>query len=412
MSWLQDITSRLAAAAADPEPLADGGRRWHPMSIADGYVGLALVFAGSDNPADRATAHRLLLRGVRSAHPAHESVFDGLPAVALAGRMLARTPGDYAKLLSSADNATIRIAERLLATEEERLASGRSGVRMQHYDVSFGLAGLGRVLLADVEQHRAVLERTLRYLVRLIEPVTPGRRPVPGWWTPDPAVLNDPVAAARGHLNPGLAHGIAGPLALLALAATAGVEVTGQRAAVARIAEWLLARRGYDEYGPYWPAVVPLEYEERGSVRGLPPSRVAWCYGAPGIARALQLAARAYAEPAWERAALTTLTAALARPWSTTGIRDASLCHGSAGVLHVLSLVARDAASPTAIEPLTRRVRAHLNTFVDPESRFDVRTTPAHWAGVLDGAAGVALVLRGTPPAATTLTWDAALLLA
>ncbi|WP_422735673.1 lanthionine synthetase LanC family protein [Micromonospora sp. WMMD729] len=100
------------------------------------------------------------------------------------------------------------------------------------------------------------------------------------------------------------------------------------------------------------------------------------------------------------------------RPWSTIGIRDASLCHGSAGVLHILSLVARDATSPAAVEPLIRLVRAHLDTFVDPESRFDVRTVRAHWAGVLDGAAGVALVLRGTPPAATTLTWDAALLLA
>ncbi|MFE2070005.1 lanthionine synthetase C family protein [Streptomyces sp. NPDC059467] len=377
-------------------------------SLFDGYSGVALVFAGSGDPADREITHRLIARAAQARPHADGGLLLGLPSVGLAARLAARAPGDYAKLLRSAGDATVRAAQRLLDSEDERLAAGRAGVPMRHFDVCYGLTGLARLLLADPAR-RPTLEHTLRYLVRLTEPVTPADRAVPGWWTPDPAVLADPVATPHGHLNPGLAHGIAGPLALLALSSLSGVEVAGQRAAATRIAEWLLDRRGEDDYGPFWPTVIPLECEERGSVHELSPSRVAWCYGAPGIARALQLAARAYGEPAWEHAGLATLGAALSRPWETTGIRDPSLCHGSAGVLHIVNLVARDAASPVGFR--TSELHDHLSTFADFGSRFGVRTTPPDRAGFLEGAAGVALALRGAGPVTEKLTWDAALML-
>ena len=415
--WALDIADRLATVAELEAPSigppAGENRAWHPMSLADGYPGLALVFAGSPDRDDRSIGHRLLRRGLSAGQPAHESLFRGRPAVAFAARVLAQAPRDYAKLLASIDDAVAGLADGLLTHEEDRLAAGRPGARMRCYDVSFGLTGLGRLFLTEPVR-RPLLDRVLSYLVRLTEPVTPGVRSVPGWWTPDPAVLASPLDTPRGHLNPGLAHGVAGPLALLALARLAGAEVKGQAEAAARIAEWLLARRGHDRYGPFWPAVIPLEHEESGSVAGLPPSRVAWCYGAPGIARALQLAARAFGEPGWEHAALSTLGAALVRPWAATGIRDASLCHGSAGVLHIVRLVDRDASSPGLLgaDEAVDQLSEHVRLFADAGSRFGVLTTPVGAAGLLEGAAGVVLAARGGPAAPpTSLGWDSALLL-
>ncbi|KAB1937333.1 hypothetical protein F8271_19335 [Micromonospora sp. ALFpr18c] len=64
-----------------------------------------------------------------------------------------------------------------------------------------------------------------------------------------------------------------------------------------------------------------------------------------------------------------------------------------------------------AAEPFTARLREHLHAFAEPESMFAVRTVPADWAGLLDGAAGVALALGGTSPGGPVLSWDGALLL-
>ncbi|MDG4760195.1 lantibiotic dehydratase [Micromonospora sp. WMMD710] len=64
-----------------------------------------------------------------------------------------------------------------------------------------------------------------------------------------------------------------------------------------------------------------------------------------------------------------------------------------------------------AAEPFTARLREHLHAFAEPESMIAVRTVPADWAGLLDGAAGVALALGGTSPGGPVLRWDGALLL-
>jgi len=256
---------------------------------------------------------------------------------------------------------------------------------MAAYDVTSGLTGLGRYLLACGAEARPVLERLLAYLVRLTEPVRVRDHRVPGWWTPDPSLLADPVAHPGGHLNPGMAHGISGPLALLALCHRRGVVVEGHGEAMHRIVTWLLSRRGVDDHGPFWPALVPLEHEVACTVDGLPPSRVAWCYGAPGVARAVQLAAAASGEPAWADEAEETLRAAFRRPREKWGIRDASLCHGSAGVLHTTALVlGRDAdVLPDLCD--------HLLAQRDGPT---VVTVPPNRPGFLDGTAGTLLALH------------------
>jgi len=62
---------------------------------------------------------------------------------------------------------------------------------------------------------------------------------VPGWWSGN--APNDQLSPQwpGGHGNLGLAHGIAGPLALLSTAMRRGITVTGQRNAAGRICAWL-----------------------------------------------------------------------------------------------------------------------------------------------------------------------------
>ncbi|MFI0818258.1 lanthionine synthetase LanC family protein [Streptomyces sp. NPDC021115] len=110
------------------------------------------------------------------------------------------------------------------------------------YDAIKGLTGIGRVLLAAHNRgHRADAEpglhAALTALTHMI--LTPiGTRP--GWWLP--AALHPPTVRIppSGAATTGLAHGIAGPLALLATAHRAGHTVPGQRDAIHTAAHWLL----------------------------------------------------------------------------------------------------------------------------------------------------------------------------
>ncbi|MBP2472483.1 hypothetical protein JOF53_001355 [Crossiella equi] len=191
---------------------------------------------------------------------------------------------------------------------------------------------------------------------------------------------------------------------LLALATRAGTEVPGQAEALHRLAEFLLAQAGTDEHGPLWPHYLPWPA----------PARPAWCYGGPGVVRALQLAGLALGAPAWGEQAVRAMRAALARDaWE---FHDASLCHGAAGALRITARIARDSGDEVlraALPGLTERVLAH----VDPAAPFGFRYPDAEFrpvanrAGFLEGAAGIALVLA-TPDRTAPVPWDAALLLA
>ncbi len=68
----------------------------------------------------------------------------------------------------------------------------------------------------------------------------------------------------EGNLNCGLAHGIPGPLAVMALGLEAGLPVEGLKDAVIRTARWLARHRTSDRHGVNWPTVVP--YTANGMV--------------------------------------------------------------------------------------------------------------------------------------------------
>ncbi|SDF39842.1 Lanthionine synthetase C-like protein [Lentzea fradiae] len=405
LAWLEDAVRRLSR----PEEVDLGNGDWphHPMSLADGHCGLAVLFAraGDRTPELRAAAHDHLATAATSRRPPVENLFDGLPSLGFAARSAARAEGDYRGVLAKIDPHVLRLAGNVLGAEETRLLAREPGARMACYDVTSGLTGIGRYLLAAGPPARPVLERLLRYLVRLTDPVRVRGHRVPGWWTPDPSLLANPVAHPDGHLNLGMAHGISGPLALLALCHADGVVVEGHDEAIHRVTTWLLSRRGTDEHGRYWPALVPLDDEVAGTADALPPSRVAWCYGAPGVARAVQLAGIALDEPEWEAEARSTLRAAFRRPREQWGLRDASLCHGSAGVLHATRLVL---GADADVLP------ALYDHLLDQRDGHTVVTVPPDRPGFLDGAAGTFLALHDhlapvLSPA--SLPWDAALVL-
>ncbi|GAA2607425.1 lanthionine synthetase C family protein [Streptomyces lienomycini] len=319
-----------------------------------------------------------------AAHPAHANLFRGAPAVAYVLH-IAGHPA-YARSLARLDAETAAIVTDRLDAAHRRMAGGRPP-RLREYDLISGLTGLGAYLLRRGRDN--VLERVLRYLARLItEPLTVDGHQVPGWWAAtDPRDAVGTGRFAHGHANFGIAHGVAGPLALLALARRAGHIVDGQDDALAAGITHLTAwAQPFDNGSIGWPELLPLDAYRKGPRPGTAPGRPSWCYGTPGIARALQLAALALHDDTARRLAEHTALQAVTDPRQTTQITEASVCHGWAGLLLTADRIAAEAALPDLTDALPS-LHAHL------ESR-PVRHETTEDAGLLTGNTGVLLTLH------------------
>jgi hypothetical protein len=319
-----------------------------------------------------------------------------------------RRPDSYANLLAVADRHILDRTAALVKAESERRAAGRAGAAIGDYDVVSGLAGLVAYLLGSAEKE--ALSDVLSCLVGLTEPVVVDGASVPGWWVPLHASIQQEGSPryARGHFNIGLAHGIPGPLAALALARRAGVMVPGQEEAIARIVDWLL---GWQTANGGWPSDVSLAEELAGESDGRM-DRTAWCYGTPGVASALHHAGRALGRTDWCDKAVAALQNSVSHAlplWAET--TDFSLCHGVSGILRIMQRLAPNAAE---VDTLAEMLVAGFETDAPFGYRYVVPHQPVgpDRPSFLEGAAGIGLTLHGYATGVPDGTdWDTALLL-
>ncbi|MET8999270.1 lanthionine synthetase LanC family protein [Amycolatopsis sp. NPDC004169] len=335
----EELSRSLLSSLAEARPT---GR---PAGMADGRIGLAVALAELAAAEPNAGWDRHAHAHVRAAvehPPAGPSLFGGLAGLSFALRLLSRDGTRY--------RTALRDVDRLLG---ERLELALPGSAPPHrYDLISGLTGVAA----------AWLDRTGSQLrQRLLTSVVAWSR----------APIAEPV-------DLGMAHGVAGPLALLALAAD---RPPGAAAAAAALAGRIRAGVVADCFGSDVDHQLPVS-----RVRLSP----GWCYGGAGAARALQLAGNAFAVPEWQALALDLARSAARRPgrpdWEWT------LCHGRAGLLHLLDRIHRDLPEP---DPLLGRRIARLRTEIT--TRFTAN--PGTATGFLRGTAGVGLVLHGLAPA-------------
>jgi len=353
------------------------------QSLADGAAGIALLHLETGNwPAAHQTLRRATDGGVSIA--AGASLFYGAPALTF---VLAATdhPG-LAPARTILANGTATVTRQRLDAAHRRLDQHQQP-HYAEYDLIRGLTGLGVTLrrLGDDDLLRQVLD----YLVRLVEPLNT----LPGWWCRNGPERTQPAPAA-GHANFGMAHGITGPLALLALTLRDGIIVDGHTAAITRICRWLDTWQQHANGVTWWPQTVTRAELHHGTPAWQTPLRPSWCYGTPGIARAQQLAARALGDTARQHLAEAAFASCVTDPAQTRHLIDRSLCHGTAGLLAVARRITADALTPTPVTPAEDLHRLAAAAGDEP-------------AGLLTGTAGSDLAATGT----TTTSWDACLLL-
>ena len=221
---------------------------------------------------------------------------------------------------------------------------------------------------------------------------------MPGWWA-----ANDPdplLPTPGGHANFGTAHGAAGILAFLSLATLDGRIVEGQRTAISYLQTWFDRWRQESGEGPWWPQWLTRHHLRSGRPGQPRPGRPSWCYGAAGIARALQLSALATGDRHRQQEAENTIAACLTGS-QLDRVTSASLCHGTAGLYQTARRAANDALTATISDRLPG-LAAKLTAF---------STRPRH-PGFLTGDTGRRLALETIRAAGPPRSgWDACLLI-
>ncbi|GAA2344955.1 MULTISPECIES: lanthionine synthetase C family protein [Streptomyces] len=381
------------------------GQPWTAQSLAVGAAGTALFHIERAHTGNGTwqQAHTWIKSAVANDISAADTsgLYLGVPAVAFMLSCATTTDsGRYHDVLATMDRHVTDLVHRRADAAGTRVRSGRRPA-FHEYDVFHGMTGIGAHLLRRAPAGNA-MERVLSYLVALTRPTRDNDHvELPGWWVGHDPHLTQSEQFTGGHANLGAAHGITGPLLLLARALREGVTVDGHQDAIDTVLGWLDEWRQDGPSGPWWPEHLHLGDLHAGAPSQTGPARPSWCYGTPGIARAGQLAAIARHDTVRQHMYEDALARCLTDPGQLLTIADAGLCHGWAGIYQTAWRAAHDAATPAlraALPHLTAALVRHARPGPDP--------------GFLQGDAGTALALTtAAHDTAPTSGWDACLLI-
>lgn len=362
-----------------------------PIDWANGATGLALFLAtlarspapGDDSPdADARLACALRDRAIEgmASHPLPPGLFEGIAGIALGALQVEALLGRF-------DVGAVEEVDAYLQTLLER-----TDVDL-HFDVVSGLVGIGSYFLS--QPPRPAASGRLRQVVhRLAQSAEP--RPVGVAWRTHPGLMPAGLRAAtpRGHFDLGLAHGTPGVVAFLARAVAASEARDLAEPLLRGAVAWLLTQEGpkgrLSRYGSWIADIGKPE-----------PARTGWCYGDAGVALAVLAAATALGQGTWRRWAIELALGAAERAPSDTGVRDAGLCHGAAGLMHIFHRLYQATGDRRFVPAIRRWFQAiaagdDAGREAGAFARY-VHSPAPHWvtdAGLLCGSAGVGLALH------------------
>lgn len=405
----------IAERLLDPATIIDIVGDADAASLTRGLAGTALLHArlSAVDPAYATAASHHWTQAAAHLHH-HTSRYSGFSGIqggqgGLAASLIIGSTylPDPEPIRATTDRSAQWLSAAAVEVANQHWAASATGTGAQWhiYDAITGLAGIGRVLLAATQAGYTGVEPGLKAaLETLTEILAPRQNARPGWWLSADGHPPGVDVDATGAATTGLAHGVAGPLTFLSTAHTAGWSVPGQTDAITNAATWLLTWRNPD--GTWPPHITGTELDNHAPPQQ-PGRRDAWCYGTPGITRALHLAAQAIDNPEWTHQAgnaLQHLANRAAREWDTDG---PTLCHGHAGVLQATTHT-RPTIANTAATAVT-------NAY-DPSTAFGYQHhdngNPRNEPGFLTGASGTALALADhadLPTSGNPIRWDSLL---
>jgi lantibiotic biosynthesis protein len=382
---LRDQALDLAAALI--ESLCQGRPDPRRATLASGSAGLAVCYAtaamaGWDTAAAAADCLDEAV-DVVATEPMSSSFYSGFTGIAWAAEFAeslraGAVPGGT-KLGDS------HACDRNAAVDEGLDLALRSYPEAGPYDLVNGLAGIGWYALARWPRPAAAtcLERVISLLASRARSDGTGI-----CWDTHPAALVGPRLKLYpdGGVDLGMAHGMAGVVPLLARVYQLGIQPALARPLLHGAVAWILAHLVETESEVTVPSFIAAGARPDAT-------RSAWCYGDPGVALALLLAGRDAAEPAWTEAGIKLAVQAARRPLDRTGVTDAGLCHGTAGLGHLFHRMFELTGERELAEAAVLWMKQTVTWCAAHVEGTEPGRAPWNGLGLLEGAAGIALAL-------------------
>lgn len=394
--------------------------QWSAPSLASGFAGIALMqgyvaacFPGQEWDLQAQQSLSIAAGGTQQTALTQPSMFGGTSGMAMTLHTLSNGGKRYKKTITNLHRSLCQqvLEQPWVPADTEREMADHN------YDAISGASGILAYLLTveqEDEHTLKAIEFLLAYLTWLAEPdQTPGQE---RWYVPPESLIAQTREGfPEGYFNCGLAHGIPGPLAALALAWKAGYRYPGLRESIHYLSSWLMQHQIREPWGMGWPDAIPLHASRAAKDwHALRSTRTAWCYGTPGVARSLWLAGRALEDDNLCQEAVKAIETVLRRPVSLRQINSPTLCHGVAGLLQICLRFAHESESTIVREHIPLLATQILDAF-NPDyplgfrdlERENVTIDQPAW---LTGAPGVVMALLAT---ATSVTpkWDRILLI-
>jgi hypothetical protein len=328
-------------------------------------------------------------------------LFGGISGICFAMRHISQNGERYQKMLASLDRYLIEKLEEELFPALEQHFEAKIPPAMRLYDLIQGITGIG-VYASTSKQLFPILEKILHLLVQLRHPIEFKGKKVPGWFLSpeDPYLINQREKYPNGNINLGLAHGITGVLGFLSITALKGIEVPKQRETIEFLARWLQNQRKGIKHHYCWETVIPFE-DYPTKTNPYTPSRDAWCYGTPGIARTLFIAGKVLGDQTLKDFALESYLSIFSRSEKEWNLPGPSICHGIAGLLlntHFMYVDTKHAGLKEHRDQLRELLftfydEANPIGFKDLEPCTDGSFFPTDKLDLLEGAPGIFLTL-------------------
>lgn len=192
----------------------------------------------------------------------------------------------------------------------------------QHFDLVWGLVGLGVYALGRTS---ALARKKLFFpILEVLRKSTVISANGFSWRT-QPQFMGTEKQSGKypeGNFNLGVAHGVPGVLGLFNLAHKLEFNDDFIKLNIRETSKWICSNIKED-FGSAFESIAGDNH----------PSRLAWCYGDPGVSLQLVSAAKILADEELLAAGMSIATKAISRFKTTSKIKDHGLCHGSAGLM-------------------------------------------------------------------------------
>lgn len=386
---------------------------WDGRTLSHGYPALITYFAQLDThfPGENwemACHHAIeaLVQEIERDGIHNGSLFSGLTGIAFSVLSASKEKTRYSDLLHSLNTVLAQRIQAEYLTPWEDWARASDFLPPAFWDVIVGASGIMGYLYHFPEnpEFMKILETFVDKLSVFKESASFQGSVVPRWFSPAETMIraDHQTDYAPGCCDVGVAHGISGLISTLCkLSALPNLE-NKCKLLLAALCPWVCDHLCEERFGceNIWQGRYVLG--EEGFIDRESFYRDGWCYGAPGIARALFLAAQTLNDNqsrAVSEKAFSSLCTRIEE--NKTGLRCPSFCHGFAGLLTIMQTMYLDTQETQFLRAVEHVEETIIKTFstscpfgfpvlasLDPHDDLWIDSP-----GILDGSVGIGLSL-------------------